>query len=344
MRFNPKPLKDQVIIITGASSGIGLATARMAAQRGARLVLCSRNEEALQRVVNEIKARGGQAIHIVADVADAEAVEKISATAIKEFGGYDTWINNAGVTILGKSTDVPMEEKRRLFDVNFWGVVHGCRVACQHFRQKGGSIINVGSMLSNVTYPLQGIYSASKHAVKAYTDALRMELEYDHLPIAITLIKPGSINTPFFEHARNHLDTGKPQYPPPVYEPEVVAEAVLTCIENPRREIIIGGPGRLMGIMDELAPAPTQKLLETTMVKVQKKGQRPRQHDSLFFPPDEEGRIHGDYPGHVARSSLYTNAVLHPLKTAVVAFAFLSVIGGVLNLLVGPHKRRMLHE
>ena len=224
-RWKPKRLRDQVIVITGASSGIGLATARMAAARGARVVLTSRNERDLRVAVEEIDARGGRATHVVADVAIPEEMDRVADIAIREFGGFDTWVNNAGISIYGKLTDVPMEDKKRLFDTNFWGVVNGCRTAVRHFANRGGTIINIGSIVSDRAIPLQGMYSASKHAVLGYTDALRMELEHDRLPITVTLVKPASIDTPFIEHARNYMPDA-PTLPPPVYAPEVVARAI----------------------------------------------------------------------------------------------------------------------
>ena len=206
-----KPIKDQVIVITGASSGIGLATARMAARRGARVVLAARNHDDLGGVTYEIIRNGGKAIAVVADVADPAAVDRIGETALLEFGRIDTWVNNAGLSIYGKLTAVPLKDKRRLFDVNFWGVVHGCRTAIHLMRDRGGVLINIGSEVSDVAIPLQGIYSASKHAVKGYTDALRMELEHDRIPIAVTLVKPSAINTPYPEHARSYLEGRRPR-------------------------------------------------------------------------------------------------------------------------------------
>ena len=172
--WKPKRLRDQVVVITGASSGIGLATARMAAARGARVVLASRNERDLRMATEDINIRGGRAIHVVADVAVPQDVDRIADIAIREFGGFDTWVNNAGVSIYGKLIDVPMDDKKRLFDTNFWGVVNGCRSAVRHFARRGGTIINIGSVVSDRAIPLQGMYSASKHAVLGYTDALQI--------------------------------------------------------------------------------------------------------------------------------------------------------------------------
>src|ERR1044071_8077770 len=194
MTIKLKKLSDQVIVITGASSGIGLVTARMAAKRGARLVLNARNEEALRLVSDEINAAGGKVIYVVGDVGRFDDVQKIADEAIRRFGGFDTWVNNAGVSIYGRMLEQSIEDQRRLFETNYWGMVHGSLVACTHLRNKGGALINVGSVLSDVALPLQGTYCATQHAVKGYTDALRLELEEEGAPISVTLIKPSTID------------------------------------------------------------------------------------------------------------------------------------------------------
>ena len=173
-----KPLRDQVIVVTGASSGIGLATARMAAKGGACVVLAARSGAALAGIVAEIEAAGGQAVWVEADVGQRAEVEVIAAKAITAFGGFDTWVNNAGVSIYGPIRETTLEDQRRLFETNYWGVVNGSLIAAEHLRERpdGGAIVNVASILSDAPIPVQGVYSASKHAVKGFTNALRMEL------------------------------------------------------------------------------------------------------------------------------------------------------------------------
>ena len=310
-----KKLEEQVIVITGASSGIGLVTARMAAKRGARVVLNARNEEALRSVSEEINAHGGHSCYVAGDVGRFRDVEKIAGEAFRQFGGFDTWVNNAGVSIYGPVLDQALEDQRRLFETNYWGVVHGCLVACAHLRKHGGALINIGSVLSDIAIPIQGTYCATKHAVKGYTDALRLELEEEGAPISVTLIKPSTIDTPYVHHAKN-LMAVEPQNPPPVYAPEPVAEAILHAAEHPERDVYVGGGGRVLVEAGHHVPRLTDKVLEAAMFDVQK-SDRPRvnnRQDSLHSPA-EDGEERGGYPGHVMESSVYTKAALHPLIT-----------------------------
>lgn len=316
MAVRLKKLEDQVLVVTGASSGIGLVTARLAAKRGARLVLNARNEEALRQITSQINSAGGEAIAVAGDVGEFDDVKRIADEAIRHFGGFDTWVNNAGVSIYGRLLDQPLEDQMRLFQTNYWGVVHGSMVASGHLRFRGGALINVGSVLSDRAIPLQGSYCASKHAVKGYTDALRMELEEQGAPISVTLIKPSAIDTPYRQHARNLLAV-EPLNPPPVYAPETVADAILHCAENPERDVYVGGGGRALVESAHHAPRLTDKVMEATMFELQK-SDRPKattSSDSLYAP-SEDGKERGGYPGHVAESSVYTKATLRPYMTA----------------------------
>ncbi|HEY0422608.1 MAG TPA: SDR family oxidoreductase, partial [Rhodopila sp.] len=254
MPYRLKKIADQVMVITGASSGIGLATAYAAARQGARVVLTARNESALRDAVERIRAQGGRATYVVADVANKEDLEKVAQTAVSEFGGFDTWVNNAGLGIFGRLEEVSDEDHRRLFDVNFWGLVYGTKIAAAHLKTKGGAIINLGSLVSDVAFPIQGMYAASKHAIKGFTDSFRMEMEEAGAPISITLIKPASINTPFQSHAKNYLSQ-EPKLPPPVYAPENVADAIVHAAAHGGRDYYIGGGGKVMSTLNKHVPA-----------------------------------------------------------------------------------------
>lgn len=313
MNVKLRKLSDQVIVITGASSGIGLVTARMAAKRGARVVLNARNEEALRRVTDEINQTGGDAIYIAGDVGRFEDVQRIADEAIRHFGRFDTWVNNAGVSIYGPVLDQPIEDQRRLFETNYWGVVYGSTVACAHLRQNGGALINVGSVLSDIAIPVQGTYCASKHAVKGYTNALRLDLEKQGAPISVTLIKPSAIDTPYTRHAKNLMPV-EPLNPPPVYAPETVAEAILYCAEHPERDVFVGGGGKVLAAAGYHAPRLTDKLMEATMFDIQKSDRRkPSNRTDSLYAPSADGEERGGYPGHVAETSVYTKASVHPL-------------------------------
>ncbi|WP_078063019.1 SDR family oxidoreductase [Solirubrum puertoriconensis] len=304
-----KKLKNQVIVITGASSGIGLVTARMAAKKGAKLVLAARSEEALRRLVEEIRQEGGEATYLAIDVSEPTAARTIAEKAQATYGGFDTWINNAGVSIYGKVEEVPLEDMRQLFEVNFWGLVHGSLEAAKHLKQKGGAIINVGSILSDITAILQTIYSASKHAVKGFTDGLRMELEMDGAPISVTLIQPAAIDTPYTVHAKNYMER-EAKHAPPAYAPETVAQAILHACVKPERSIVVGGGGRAFISMEQWTPRLLDKFMETSFVKQEKADYAPRPlHQNALDKPMGALEERGNYPGHTRETSFYTQAV-----------------------------------
>lgn len=314
MRLRRKRINEQVIVITGASSGIGLATAQTAAHMGARVLLTSRDAADLRQAVEQIRARGGAAAYVAADVADFDAMKRVAATAASEFGGIDTWVNNAGVSIFGRLEDVGLMDARRLFETNYWGVVHGTLAALPYLKVNGGTLINVGSVLSDTGYPLQGHYTASKHAVKGFTDSLRLELEKEGAPISVTLIQPASIDTPYPEHAKSYLGV-MPRLQPPVYAPEVVARAILRSAEHPERNILVGGGAKVFNTVERFAPRLGDRFKQATSFAAQRTGHPSRQRDTLFGPRHGDVRVHGDYDGHVMQTSAYTGVRLHRRQT-----------------------------
>lgn len=342
MKLKLKKLQNQTVVITGASSGIGLTTARMAARRGAQLVLAARSEDALRDLTNEITQGGGKAVFVVADVSQKADVRRIAETAIQHFGGFDTWVNNAGTGMYGKLEEVAVDDMRRLFETNVWGLIYGSLEAVKHLKQRGGALINVGSTVSERAVPLQGIYSASKHAVKGFTDALRMELNDEAAPIAVTLVKPGAIDTPFPLNAKNYLDT-EPQHAPPVYAPDAVAEAILHCAETPTRDVFVGAGGKGPAAMGYYAPHLTDKFMETALIPGMQsdKPPLPRGRNGLD-QPSERLAERGNYPGHVAKTSAYTRASLHPVLTGAaivgVGLAAAALIGGKQNGVSKQHN------
>ncbi|WP_336489096.1 SDR family oxidoreductase [Methylobacterium nigriterrae] len=329
-----KPLSEQVIVVTGASSGIGLTTAQMAAERGARVVLAARNGAALAEVEAAITAKGGSAVHVIADVGERADVERIAARAVAAFGGIDTWVNNAGLTIYGRLTDVPDADHERLLRTNLWGTVLGSLVAVEQMKARGGALVNVASVAADLAFPLQGMYCASKHAIQGFSDTLRMELLEAGTPVSVTLIKPASIDTPLPQHARNYTDR-EPKLPPPVYPPAEVAEAILSAAVNPRREIYVGGAARAMSAFKSLAPN-TYDRLGPAISALQRRSERPRDPEGALYATKPDGRARGDHPGYVMRRSAYTRGSLHPLPTAILAAGLSAAAAMILRR--GPRR------
>jgi short-subunit dehydrogenase len=324
-----KPLRDQVIVVTGASSGIGLATVRMAAERGAKVVLVARSGEVLAAEQARIESQGGRALAVEADVGSRAALEGAADRAVAAFGSIDTWVNAAGVTIYGNLSDVSEEDSERLMRTNFWGTVNGSLVAVEHLRSKGGSLVNVGSVASDVAFPLQGMYVASKHAVKGFTNALRMELLQDRVPVHVTLIKPASIDSPIPHRARNYLKS-EPSLPPPLYRPEEVAEAILHAAVHPRRDIYVGSAAAAIASFEAMAPG-LYDLLAPAISFFEKRNEEPRDPQGALHRTQTAGAVRGDYPGPVRHTSYYTRAGLQPLATTVVAAGFTAAAAILLN-------------
>src|SRR5918997_2691319 len=283
MAVRLKPVEEQVIVVVGASSGIGLSTARAAADRGAKLVLVARNGEALDEIVKECEAKGTKAVAVSADAANRDDLLRVEEEATRAFGGFDTWINNAAVAVYGTVEEIPLEDQRHLFDVTYWGVVYGSLIAARTLKSRGGAIINTGSVPSERTMILQTPYSASKHAVKGFTDGLRMELEREGAPVSVTLIKPSAIDTPYPEHARLYTEK-ELKTPPPVYDPHLVAKAIVFAAENQKRELTVGFGGWMIGAMGKVAPRLMDKAMEWTGYSSQTTDQPERREmrDNLY--------------------------------------------------------------
>lgn len=315
-----KPLNEQVIVITGATSGIGLVTARMAARKGARVIIGARAEDAVRQLESELNSSGGRAIGVTVDVASEDDLRKLAAAALENFGRFDTWVNNAGVSIFGEIMDIPVEQERKLFETNYWGVVLGSRIAVEHLRRSGGSLINLGSVASDRAIPLQAAYSASKHAVKAYTDALRLELEHNEAPVSVTLIKPTAIDTPFFKHAATHMGA-QPTEPSPMYAPEAVAEAILHAAVNPVRDLMIGDLAPIQSVMGRVAPRLGDKYMSATMFEGQKSSRQPAPGDNQALDQPSSSGLHerGNYEAYTMERSLYTKTAMNPLLAGAIA-------------------------
>jgi short-subunit dehydrogenase len=334
MSVKLKKLNEQVIVLTGATSGIGLVTARKAADAGARLVLAARDGDALDTLAQELRQRGVQVATVAADVGNPADVERIGRTAIERFGRVDTWINNAGISVFGTNEQVSLEDMQRVMQTNFWGVVHGSLEAVRLMKPRdGGAIINLGSEASDRSVALQGTYAASKHAVKAFTESLRMELEKEKAPISLTLIKPAGIDTPFTFHAKNYMDY-EPDLPPPIYAPELVAGAILHAAQTPERDLFVGGRAKMMSVTAGLVPRPLDRLMRAMIFRQQQQTDvpsSPARHDALHAP-DREHELqerNGTLPHHTFERSSYTAYQMRsgPVKTVLLGGALLAAWG-----------------
>ena len=327
-RLSLKPLAKQVVVLTGGTSGIGLTTARMLAAQGATLFLIARNEEALKAVQSELRAGGASVDYAVADVADHAALADAAGKAIRAFGGFDTWINDAGAFIYGRLDEVPLDDQRRLFDVTYWGVVHGTLVAAEHLRRGGGAIVNVGSVLGEVAIPYQGAYCAAKFAVKGFTEAFRRECEADRLPISLTLIKPAAINTPFTDHARNRMDSPGTRNPPPAYDPHLVARAIAHACTTPVRDLTIGGAGGVTMIIGNLLAPRVMDWIAARLGHVsmttKNRGDQ-AQRDNLYEPREDLSENSSLRP-LTRKTSLAFEAQLNPGLTLAAAAGLAAVL------------------
>ena len=298
-RLKLKPIDQQVIVITGATSGHGLCTAQAAAEQGAKVMLAARNEEALKQVCEEIRSNGGTAEYVVTDVSKEDDMKRLASETIDRFGGFDTWVNNAGIGVYAQVLDLEMDDHREIFETNYWGVVYGSIAAAKHLKDKpgGGALINVGSINSDLPGPILASYNASKHAVKGFTDSFRIELQMNEDPVSVTLIQPSAIGTPFPQHARN--TTGyEARLPKPIYAPDVVARAILDAAQQQRRDVVVGGAGKFQIFGSHAFPRLFDKIAATMADKlVDRDTPVPEQEGNLRHPQgndgDVEGRQHG---------------------------------------------------
>jgi short-subunit dehydrogenase len=308
-----KPLNEQTIVITGGSSGIGLATAKLAAKRGANVVIVARSEDGLEEAAQQIRSEGGRCDTISADVGRREEVKTAVETVIERHGGFDTWVSNAGVGVYAKLEELSDDDHRQLFDTNYWGVVHCATEALPHLKERGGALITTGSISSQMPAPVLSAYTASKFAVKGYIDSLRLELIHEKAPVSVTLIQPSGINTPFGEHALNQMDA-RSQVPPPVYSPDIVARAICRAAEHPTRDIIIGGAGRAMTLFSTLLPNLADQVFAYAFFKTALNKDEPKRAPSGgFHSAGGEGEVYGDQ--NMRNTSVYTTLRSRPLAS-----------------------------
>lgn len=323
-----RPLSEQVIVLTGASSGIGRATALALGARGASVILAARNEPALLEVASEIARSGGRALVVATDVAIAAQVDNLADRAVATFGRIDGWINNAGISCYGLAEETTIAEVERVLQVDLLGQIRGVLAALAIMKNQGsGTIVNVASVLAERAIPYLSAYAAAKHGLKGYTDTLRLELAYRSIPVTITLILPSAVNTSIFANARSRLGV-QPLPIPPVYEPSVVAEAILFALEHPRREIVVGGGGKALLFANRVSPALVDRFMlqRGRMFRVQRSTTLDNGHDNFLSPLPITAATAPIR--HVRSTSHYTRHLeVHPRrKRTLIALALLGAV------------------
>lgn len=322
-----KPINQQVVAIVGASSGIGRETALQFAKRGAKVVVSARSEPGLLSLVDEIRRNGGDATAIVADVSDFQQVKAIADKTVEVYGRLDTWVHAAATGVIAPFEKITPEEFKRVIDVNLTGQAYGAMAALPHLKREGrGALIHISSIEGRRAIPLQSPYSASKHGVEGFLEALRVELMHEQIPISVTNVMPSVINTPYYNKVRTKLGV-KPMGPPPYYEPSLVADAILYVAEHPTRDFIVGDVGKVLDVLQRISP----QLVDNLLLAIGFVGQRtdePKSEDApnnVFEPIQGYDRVEGDFSNLTIPSFTDWLDKNPPLKWGAVAAAALGV-------------------
>lgn len=322
----------QIIVVTGATAGVGRATALAFAKEGARLALLARDAEALQAVVAEVEEVGGSALPLPTDVADAAQVEAAARKIEIELGEIDVWVNDAMVTVFAPIDKISPEEFKRVTEVTYLGTVYGTMAALKRMQNRDrGTIIQVGSALSYRAIPLQSAYCGAKHAIRGFTDAVRCELISERSAIHITMVQLPAVNTPQFDWARNRMPR-MPQPLPPIYQPEVAARAVLWSARHRRRELIVGTSSLQVVLGNKIAPGMLDRYIADSAIdgqqrKERAKGQRP---DNLFTPLTGKHATHGPFDAIARTRSPQLWLTMHrPLVMVAGLILLLAILAGL---------------
>lgn len=339
-----KPLNQQIVVVMGASSGIGRATALALAERGATVVCSARGEAGLATLVNEIRGRGGKAVAMVADAADAAQMKSVADLVVQELGGIDTWVHVAAVTVYARFEDTLPAEFARVIEVNLLGQIHGALAALPHLRREGrGSLICVSSIEGHVSLPFQSAYAASKHGVVGFLDSLRLELQREGVPINVVNILPSGINTPLFQKALTRLGV-EPRPPAPIYAPELVSQAILHAACTPARDLIVGGAGMALLLAQRISPSLTDAILRTRVgveAQLTDRPKSPSAPNNLTEPtPARLAHVEGTFGAETVRRSLPTRLAL--TRLAAGARRVSQTISGVTAWLVEKGWRATL--
>jgi short-subunit dehydrogenase len=325
---------SETVVITGASAGVGRATAHAFAARGARIGLIARGTEALRAAASEVEKGGGKALALPLDIADPDAVEAAAGRVENQFGPIDIWVNCAMATIFAPFHRISPEEYRRATEVTYLGFVYGTMAALKRMRPRNrGAIVQVGSALSYRAIPLQSAYCGAKFAIRGFTDSLRTELLHDGVEVDLVMVQMPALNTPQFDWARNKMGR-RPQPVPPIFQPEVAAEAIVYAAHARRREIWVGSSSVKAIAANKFVPGLLDRYLASRGYSGQLTDEPsdPEQPDNLFDPVPGDPGTHGRFGDRAAASSLQLWATQR--RDALLA-AGLAVAGFTAAMLVG---------
>lgn len=308
-------IRRRVVVVTGASAGIGRATVREFARQGARIGLIARGAAGLEGAQRDVEQLGGEALIYQADVADARAIEDAAEAVERRFGPIDVWINNAMCSVFSPAKQMTPDDYRRVTEVTYLGVVHGTLAALKRMLPRDrGTIIQVGSALAYRGIPLQSAYCAAKHAIQGFNDSLRSELLHDKSQVTLTMVQMPALNTPQFGWVKSRLPR-KPQPVPPIFQPEVAAEAIAWAADHYRREWYVGGPTVVAIVGNKIAPGLGDWFLSRQGYGAQQYDGRvePDRRDNLNQPVDDEVDFgaHGDFDGRAHPQSIQARADRH---------------------------------
>jgi NADP-dependent 3-hydroxy acid dehydrogenase YdfG len=338
----PRMTGPRIIVVTGASSGVGRATVRAFAAQHARIGLIARGVDGLEAAAREVREAGGEALVLPLDVADAAAVERAADEVVARWGHIDVWVNDAMISVFSPVQEMRSDEYRRVMEVNYLGYVHGTMAALRHMRRRNrGVILQIGSALAYRSIPLQSAYCASKAAIRGFTDSLRSELYRERSGIAVSMLQLPAVNTPQFEVVRNRLD-GHPQPVPPIYQPEVIARVVVRAATRPRREIWIGwsttkailGQRVIAGLLDKYL---AKRAWEAQTTNPLPSGHPPRHDtDNVDAPLSGDRGAHGPFD---ARARNFTTR--RWLRRHARLIAIVALVAGAIAASAAPRTLRL---
>ena len=299
-----KPINQQVVSVAGASSGIGRVTALEFARRGAKVVVSARSESKLKSLVEEIRGFGGEATFYVADVEIFEQVKAIADKTVEVYGRLDTWVHVSAIGIFATFDNTTPEEFKHVIDVDLMGQVYGAMAALPHLKREGrGALIHVSSMEGRRSLPYQSAYSAAKHGVEGFIEAMRLELQHEKWPISVTSVKPAVINTPFWNNGLTKLGV-KPSGIPPYYDPKLVADAILYVAEHPTRDFLVGDVAKILDVVQRVSPSLVDSLLLLVGFDLLRSSEAKSEDaaNNFYQSVPEDDRVEGDFSNLVIPS------------------------------------------